>query len=136
MKKVFIDSSAYIAINFTRDQFHKKAIETNMLLLDEDYEYVTTNYVVLESSTSLLMKVGHEAAVRFYENVKKSEVIKIIHVSKTLEEQAFQLFKKYSDKEYSLTDCVSFVVMKEKKLTKAFTNDHHFEQMGFEILIK
>ena len=91
MKKVFIDSSAYIAINFTRDQFHKKAIETNMLLLDEDYEY---------------------------------------------EEQAFQLFKKYSDKEYSLTDCVSFVVMKEKKLTKAFTNDHHFEQMGFEILIK
>jgi predicted nucleic acid-binding protein len=136
MNKVFIDSSAYIAINFNRDQFHKKAIETNKLLLEEDFEYVTTNYVILESSTSLLMKVGHTAAVKFYEDVKKSELVEIIHVSESLEEQAFQLFKKYSDKEFSLTDCVSFVVMKSFKLKKAFTNDHHFEQMGFEALIK
>jgi hypothetical protein len=83
----------------------------------------------------LLRKVGHFAAVEFGDNVQKSEVVRIVHVTEEMEDEAWTIFKKYSDKLFSFTDCTSFVVMHQLDLTQAFTNDHHFTQMGFETLI-
>jgi predicted nucleic acid-binding protein len=50
--------------------------------------------------------------------------------------QAAALYKKYSDKAWSLTDCISFVIMRERGITEALTSDHHFEQAGFRIHFK
>ena len=99
-------------------------------------QYYTSNFVLDESITLLSKRIGHEQTVDFCEKISKSGLIKVIHISETIEKQAWQIFKKYSDKEYSFTDCTSFAVMKNFKIDSAFTNDHHFEQMGFEILIK
>lgn len=57
-------------------------------------------------------------------------------ITEEIEEQAWKLFKQYSDKDFSFTDCTSFVVMQQLGLSEVFTNDHHFEQMGFTILLK
>ncbi len=136
MKPIFVDSSAWIALNSKRDQFHNKAVDTNKELLQKRHHYVTTNFVLDETYTALLMKIGHFAAVDFGERIRSSQVVQVIHITPDIEESAWELFKQYSDKEFSFTDCTSFEVMRRMNLTKAFTNDHHFEQIGFNILLE
>jgi len=136
MHSVFIDTVAFVAINNKNEQFHKSSVEINKNLLMNKVQYYTSNFVLDESITLLSKRIGHEQTVDFCEKISKSGLIKVIHISETIEKQAWQIFKKYSDKEYSFTDCTSFAVMKNFKIDSAFTNDHHFEQMGFEILIK
>lgn len=81
------------------------------------------------------MKVGHFSAIDFGERIRKSKITQIIHISEEIEEESWKLFRQYTDKSFSFTDCTSFVVMRKFNLTKAFTNDHHFEQIGFSILL-
>lgn len=136
MRQIFVDTNAWIAINSKRDQFHRNAVATNRRLLKEGCRYITTNFVLDETYTGLVMKIGHFAAVDFGENIHHSHVISVVHVTEQLEEHAWRLFTQYSDKTFSFTDCTSFALMQQLSLTEAFTNDHHFEQMGFMILLK
>lgn len=131
MKPVFVDTNAWIALNSKRDQLHDQAVEINKKLLQTGYRYLTTNFVLDEVYTGLLMKVGHFAAVDFGEKIRGARTVQITHITETLEEEAWKLFKQHFDKQYSFTDCTSFIVMQQLKLTEAFTNDHHFAQMGF-----
>jgi hypothetical protein len=136
MKHVFVDTNAWIALNSKRDQLHDKAVELNKNLLQTGYRYLTTNFVLDETYTGLSTKVGHFAAVDFGEKIRSARTVQIIHITETLEEEAWKLFKQHSDKEFSFTDCTSFMVMRQLKLTEAFTNDQHFTQMGFVTLLK
>ncbi len=136
MKQIFVDANAWIALNSKRDQFHALAVKINQQLLKQGCRYVTTNFVLDETYSGLLMKVGHFAAVDFGEKICQSHIISIIHITEDIQEHAWNLFKQYSDKTFSFTDCTSFVVMRQLGLTDAFTNDHHFEQIGFTILLK
>ncbi|MCI0698707.1 PIN domain-containing protein [candidate division KSB1 bacterium] len=136
MKQIFVDTNARIALNSKRDQLHDQAVKVNKDLLQAGQRYVTTNFVLDEAYTGLLTKVGHFAAVDFGEKIRSSRTVQIVHIAEDLEDEAWKLFKQHSDKELSFTDCTSFVVMLRMKLTEAFTNDHHFEQMGFVVLLK
>jgi len=136
MKLIFMDANGWIALNSKRDQLHDISIETHKKLLSNGYRYITTNYILDETYTGLLTKVSHFAAVDFGEKLRVSKTVSIIHITTNIEEEAWKIFKKYSDKEFSFTDCTSFVIMNQLKLTEAFTSDHHFEQMGFTILLK
>lgn len=136
MKPVFADANGWIALNSKRDQGHDIAVNINKGLLQEGHRYVTTNFVLDETYTGLLTKVGHFSAADFGEKIRATQTVQIIHVTEDLEEEAWELFKHYSDKLFSFTDCTSFVVMRQWNLTEAFTNDHHFEQMGFTILLR
>lgn len=136
MRQVFADTNGWIALNSKRDQFHEIALKENRTLLKTGYRYITTNYVLDETYTGLLTKVGHFAAVDFGEKIRASKITTVIHISKADEEKAWKFFKKYSDKQFSFTDCTSFMIMNRLNLEEALTNDHHFEQMGFKILIK
>jgi predicted nucleic acid-binding protein len=91
MKSIFVDANAWIALNHKRDQFHDKAVKTNRELLKKQSRYITTNYVLAESYTWLLRKVGHFAAVEFGDNVQKSEVVRSIHVTEEMEDDAWHL---------------------------------------------
>lgn len=136
MKWVFADANGWIGLNSKRDQSHSIAVKENKELLQSGHRYVTTNFVLDETYTGLLTKVGHFAAVDFGERIRGSQTVQVIHITEDIEEEAWKLFKQYSDKGFSFTDCTSFVVMQKLNLTEAFTNDRHFEQMGFTILLK
>lgn len=97
---------------------------------------MTTNFVLDETYTGLLTRVGHFAAVDFGERIRSTRIMHIVHITEELEEEAWKLFKQYTDKDFSFTDCTSFVVMRQFNLTEAFTNDHHFVQMGFTVLLR
>ena len=136
MKRLFADANGWIGLNSKRDQMHEAATKVNKEFLQKGYRYITTNFVLDETYTGLLTNVGHFAAVDFGERVRVARTVQIIHITPDIEEEAWQLFKQYSDKFFSFTDCTSFIVMRQLNLTEAFTNDHHFEQMGFKILLK
>lgn len=136
MKQAFADSNGWIALNSKRDQLNPLAVQKNRALLQSGCRYLTTNFVLDETYTGLMAKVGHFAAVDFGEKIRAARTVQIIHITPEIEEEAWALFKQYSDKDFSFTDCTSFVVMRRFGLGEAFTNDHHFEQMGFAALIK
>jgi predicted nucleic acid-binding protein len=136
MKQILVDASAWIALSNRRDRLHDAAIGMNRFLLEAGYRYLTTSYVLDETYTGLLMRVGHFAAVDFGERIRRTNFTQIIHINAEIEQEAWQLFKQYSDKQFSFTDCTSFVVMHKFSLTEAFTNDHHFEQAGFLVNLK
>jgi len=64
----------------------------------------------------------------------KSRIIDIVHVAPEIESQAWEIFKKYSDKSFSFTDCTSFAIMQQLEINQAFTFDSHFIQFGFQTL--
>jgi predicted nucleic acid-binding protein len=136
MKQIFADANGWIALNSKKDQLHSTAVTINKELLQNGHRYVTTNFVLDETYTGLLVHVGHFAAVDFGERIRSTRTVHMIHITEDIEEEAWNLFKQYSDKDFSFTDCTSFVVMRQLRLTEAFTNDHHFEQMGFALLLK
>lgn len=81
------------------------------------------------------MKLNHNIAIEFGEEIRKSNLIEIIYIDQELEEESWKFFKKYSDKNFSFTDCTNFTIMKKFGIKEAFSSDHHFEQAGFVKLL-
>jgi predicted nucleic acid-binding protein len=75
--------------------------------------------------------MGIKASIVFSKKIRKSKVITIMQVSREIEEKALDIFEKYDDKDFSFTDCVSFVVMWEMGIIEVFAFDEHFNQMRF-----
>jgi len=75
-------------------------------------------------------------AVRTIKNFLTSEEIIIVGLGAELFHRAFELYQTYNDKNWGLVDCVSFVVMRENNITDALTNDKHFQQAGFNALMR
>lgn len=136
MRFVFVDTSAWVALKHKGDSLWQQATTVNRALLARGARYVTSNFVLDEAYTLLRMRAGHHIAVELGEDVAKSKLITIVRVSEVLEGEAWQIFKRYSDKEFSFTDCTSFAIMQEHRIYEAFTNDHHFEQFGYQVLLK
>ena len=122
-----------VALINENDEYHKIACE-----LSEKYEnssFVTTDAVLLEIANALARNYK-EQAVEIVEYFRSSDQVEIVHLNPALFEKAFQRYKTYLDKTWSLVDCISFEVMEEKKMTDALTGDKHFEQTGFNRLMK
>jgi uncharacterized protein len=136
MKEIFTDTNAWVALKHKGDSSWQTATDLNQTLLSQGVHYVTSNFVLDEAYTLLLIRVGHHVAVELGEEVRASRLLTVVHISEELEEEAWALFRRYSDKEFSFTDCTSFVVMRRRGIQEAFTNDHHFEQAGYQALLK
>lgn len=91
----------------------------------------TTSYVVDEVVTFFNVRGQHGKAVELGEALLSSPSVVMVHVSTDLLGRGLALLRERPDKRYSLTDCVSFVVMREREIATAFAFDKHFEQEGF-----
>jgi predicted nucleic acid-binding protein len=136
VREVFVDTNGWVGLKHRGDSFWQAATDLNAALLSGGARYVTSNFVLDESYTLLLLRVGHRVAVELGEEIRASRLVTVVHISEELEGEAWSLFKRYSDKEFSFTDCTSFVVMQRRGIWEAFTNDHHFEQVGYQRLLK
>jgi uncharacterized protein len=130
--KLFVDTSAWLAMNDNSDQHHAETMAKAALIKKKRIDLITSDYVIDESLTIIRMRLSHKAAVLFGESVLKSGIVTITDVKAEDRLAAWELFRKFADKEFSFTDCTSFVLMKKMKLHKCFTFDNHFSQMGFE----
>lgn len=92
---------------------------------------VTTEFVLLEVADALSSPSIRSKTIGFIESLSQFSTLKIVQIDRTLWLNGWALYKQREDKDWGLTDCISFVVMRQEKLTQAFTSDRHFEQAGF-----
>jgi len=130
---LFTDTSGWIALFNPRDKYHTSVRLGLGTLEGQDIEFVTTDYVLAETITHLMSRINHFTAAKFGNWVLDQPNVRVLHVSDMLWDEAWALFQQYDDKEFSFTDCTSFVVMNQRTLRDAFTFDRHFEQMGFRL---
>jgi predicted nucleic acid-binding protein len=97
---------------------------------------VSTTAVCLEVMDALCHRRLRPLAVRFWGDLQNNRLLVVVPIDDSLLTRAGDLFSNRMDKDWSLTDCISFVVMTERGIRTALTGDHHFEQAGFEIAFK
>ena len=97
---------------------------------------VTTEAVLLEVADACCDPCDHDDFLALYETVRDDPHTKVVPLGRALIERGIQLFRQRRDKDWPLTDCISFVVMKEEGVKEALTADHHFEQAGYRALLK
>jgi len=132
--RVFIDTGGFAALYNAKDHHHATGRAIWQSAMQGRWTLFTTNYVVAETIVLLRVRAGHPAAVRFGDDLFATPAVRVIRVTPGNEADAWNLFKKFDDQDFSFTDCVSFAVMKELRLSQAFTFDHHFSVLGFEQL--
>lgn len=134
MERIFIDSSAWVALFFDNDENHKKAVTLFKRLNELKCVLHTSDYVVDETLTALLYRSGHRPAVTAGEVFFNSKIIAVVRLEDETVRSAWTFFKKYDDKKFSFTDVTSFVLSKELGIHKAFTFDADFKKAGMETL--
>ena len=128
----FVDTGAFYASNDPSDQHYAQARKImEQVQRNTTLKLVTSNFVIDETITLFRMKLGHNAAVKFGRHLRESKVVKVFYVNERIEERAWNIFEKYSDKDFSFTDCTSFAIMEFEKIRTVFTFDKHFSQYGF-----
>lgn len=134
MRFVFVDTAGWVACADRRDQSHVDCRDARDAELKGGRMLVTTDYVVDETLTLLKIRLGPAAAKQWWETVSSSPRVLVRNVDDELLEAARRCFFRYSDKDFSFTDCTSFALMKRDKIHRALTTDHHFAQAGFHVL--
>ena len=137
MKHIFVDTSAWDALADKADKNHAKALQFRDEIAGE-CKLVTSNYILDELYTLLLMNIGFQPTVNYKEKLDiliAEHLLNVIWIDQYLAKRGWDVFELYNvDKQWSFTDCTSYVVMKDFGITEVFAFDHHFEQMGFILL--
>ena len=131
---VFVDSSALKAHYDAADDFHGEAAGLMAKVAARETEissFVTTDYVLDEAVTLTRFAHSHSKAVELAEATLASKFVRMVYCDEALFLEGLGLFKQHSDKEWSLTDCVSFAATRKYGVRTAFTFDAHFRQAGF-----
>jgi predicted nucleic acid-binding protein len=136
MKTAFADSVYWIAVVRPNDQWAdaaKKARESlgNARLVTTD-EVLTEFLAAMGSSGEKL----REQAGKMVHAIIANANVKVIPQSRDLFLRGLDLYESRADKSYSLTDCISMNAMRAEALADILTNDHHFEQEGFAVLMR
>lgn len=132
--KCFVDTSAFVAIYHRTDSYHEKAKQLWVFLKEEKASLYTSRDVISETVTLMRRRTGSKQAFICGEDLWNSPVLEILRPDPRQDQEAWDLFKKYADKDLSFVDCLSFVFMREFRIRQALTFDQHFSQLGFEIL--
>jgi len=131
MEKIFIDTGFLIALETSDDQHHDSARNCWKNLILSKPSLFTTSYIVDEVATFFNSRNRHSKAIEIGNCLLSSASVTFIHVDKHLFFKGWEYFKRCDDKSYSLTDCISFVIMEKFEIWKSLSFDKHFEQAGF-----
>lgn len=133
MTVVFADTAFYVALLSSRDALHSRTLE---FLAGYAGQIVTTEFIVMEVANFNSRPADRQRFLDLVAQIRTDPHSQLIPASSDLFVRGIDLFAKRPDKDWSLTDCTSFVVMTAQNLTDALTTDEHFEQAGFRALLK
>ena len=138
MNVIYVDTSGWGNLVDTLQEFHAETKTIYLNAKQNGSRLVTTNYVIAEliALLSSPLRIPRTKSIKFIESIKSSALVDIIHIDENLDAKSWELLKNRADKNWSLVDCSSFIVMQENKIVEALTTDHHFEQAGFVRLLK
>ena len=133
MKPVFADTFYFIAALNPHDQWHSVAIS----IADRQRpNLVTTTAVLTEFADALAGSASRRVAAEYLRSLPIDPTIEVVRIDDDLWELALTLYQERPDKEWSLTDCISFIAMEDRGIKDALTGDSHFEQAGFNALLR
>jgi predicted nucleic acid-binding protein len=134
VEKVFVDTSAWVGLFVANDQSHEKAVSIFEDLKNKKTSLYTSDYVIDETITTILIRGNHKLSVLAGQALLTSNIIETAQVAPAYFQKTWKLYQKYHDKEFSFTDVSSFVIMKDLKIKKAFTFDSDFTKAGLETI--
>ena len=132
MNWLFVDTSAWCAYFDKSDSEHINASE---YLEQITSPLVTSNYIVDETLTLIRKRIGHKLAIEIGKQFLSGQIAQIIRVTPNDENSALKIFEKYSDKDFSFTDCTSFFIIERLKIKNVFAFDINFTQFGKLIVL-
>lgn len=135
MDKIFVDTAAWLALLNKDDALHTQARQVMQTLRRQHTALVTTDFVLLEVADALSSPTHRGRVVELINGLRQLRLLSILPASQSLWAAGWKLYSDRPDKDWSLTDCSSFSVMTQERLTQSFTSDHNFEQAGFVKLL-
>lgn len=133
MRTVFADAFYLLAVFNERDHAHDRAVGLASSL--RGVRLLTTTWVVMEFADAVCLRRSRSAGAAFIRHLREQPDLEIIPCDAELFEAGLRLYESRSDKDWSLTDCISFIVMERESVAEALTGDHHFTQAGFRALL-
>ena len=133
MNRVFADTWFFLAILNPSDPNHARALNASRTVRNHR---VTTDWVLVEVGDALSRMGNRDVFIRFYDWIQGRPGITIVPATRKLLEDGISLYRYRRDKDWPLTDCISFVVMEDEQIADALTGGKHFEQAGFNALLK
>lgn len=131
MNAVFADTFFYQALLDERDAAHERAVAQSKI----KQTILTTEFILLELGNACARAEDHADFLALLVGIRASPRTRIVPLDPRLLQRGLDLFAERPDKNWSLTDCISFVVMEDEGVTEALTGDNHFEQAGFKALL-
>ena len=131
--RVFADTHYFLALIIPRAETHQQANEFAQQFMGE---LVTTAWVMAEVANALGDTRHRAAFPLLLDGLNRNPQAVVIPPDAQLFDAGVELYRQRPDKGWSLTDCISFIVMEREGITEALTGDHHFEQAGFSVLFK
>ena len=132
MNPVFADTYFFLALLSRDEPTHGRALTESKV----NRRIVTTEFILLELGNACARAEDHGDFLALVEGLRASPRVTIVPLSPILFNRGLSLMASRSDKDWSLTDCISFVVMGDENIAEALTADGHFEQAGFRALLK
>jgi uncharacterized protein len=136
MRSIFADTGYWVALLHPRDELHQKAVQ---LAQATQSDRIVTSEMVLTELMNDFSKRGEKfrlAATSFIRDLKQSPNMTVLPQTSDLFDQALRLYEQRPDKDWSQTDCASFLLMRQYGITEALAYDKHFEQAGFVALLR
>lgn len=127
---VFLDTGFAIALLSPRDQHHAVALRLAAEIRQQGTKVMTSHAVLLEIGAALAKLAFRPAAIKLMDGLRADPNVEIVPFDNRLFEAAYRLFCERPDKEWSLTDCMSFIIMQERHISQALAADEHFRQAG------
>lgn len=135
MRSVFVDTMGWYSLFDTRDAWHERAKSLMRRFRQKKTLLYTSDYIVDETATLLLVRGATTALPAFFERIKASVALTVTMVGTSRFQDAGEYFLKHRDQGYSFTDVTSFLLMRELRIVEALTHDEHFLKAGFKPLL-
>lgn len=134
MRRVFVDTSAFVALRNRSEREHEAARRTLEALVLDATELITTNYVFAETYTALLVRVSRHEAVLWGRHIRASEALAVVRLDEDADERAWHILESHQDKAWSYVDATSFAFMEHADIREAFSFDRNFVQRGLRVV--
>ena len=133
MKTIFADAFYFVGLLNRADQHHARVAAAARQLRED---VLTTEWILAEFADALAESASRRLVPQFIRTLEQDSKVRIIRAGADLFQRGLRRYEERPDKEWSLTDCISFVVMEDENILDALTGDQHFEQAGFVALLK
>ncbi|MGH2372059.1 MAG: type II toxin-antitoxin system VapC family toxin [bacterium] len=129
--KLFVDTSAFLALEDSDDQYHGRAQSLFNQIREERPILVTSNLVLAETISLIGSRLYPKKGAEFGRQLHSSRVIRLFYLNQEIEALSLKTYEKFNDRALSFVDCTSFEIIRLFRLDAAFAFDEHFSRAGF-----